>query len=216
MPCSSPSEVLHNNLLRAAQLVRRCAGTAERVMDDGDLEGADAALYAADRAQKRGSSDDAVLDALEAAEAEYAAHHKPGTCILFRLLWAQILIAVPKDHSLGGCASNQHSCGQICMHRRRLIHDCFMHPAELGSKLSGRVEDALNGGPSSPRGNGLPRTGSGQKSGGANVDEATRQRVRARICAALRKNPNVGEAGGRAEGIAVACEEKCFLSCSSR
>ena len=51
---------------------------AERVMDDGDLEGADAALYAADRAQKRGSSDDAVLDALEAAEAEYAAHHRPG------------------------------------------------------------------------------------------------------------------------------------------
>ena len=50
------------------------------VMDDGDLEGRRTrALYAADRAQKRsGSSDDAVLDALEAAEAAYAAQHQPG------------------------------------------------------------------------------------------------------------------------------------------
>jgi hypothetical protein len=88
--------------------------------------------------------------------------------------------------------------------------------AELGNKLSGRVEDAMNGGPSSPRGNGLPRTGSGHKGGCASVDEATRQRVRERICAALRRNPQVGAASGRAESIAAACEEKCFLSCSSR
>ena len=86
---------------------------------------------------------------------------------------------------------------------------------ELGSKLSGRVEEALNGGPSSPRANGLPRTPSGNKAG-ANVDEATRQRVRDRISAALHKNTSVGEAGGRAEQLAAACEEKCFRSCTSR
>lgn len=51
---------------------------ADRLIVDGDKEGADAALYAADRAQKRGSSDDAVLDALEAAEAEYNASHLAG------------------------------------------------------------------------------------------------------------------------------------------
>lgn len=55
-----------------------CFARAERVMDDGDREGADVALYAADRAQKRGSSDDAVLDALEAAEAAYAEQHRDG------------------------------------------------------------------------------------------------------------------------------------------
>lgn len=51
---------------------------ADRLLDDGDLEGADAALYAADRAQKQGRSDDAVLDALEAAEMQYKASHQPG------------------------------------------------------------------------------------------------------------------------------------------
>jgi hypothetical protein len=71
-------------------------------MDDGDLEGADAALYAADRAQKRGSSDDAVLDALEAAEAEYAAHHKPGRfpCVSCRRHPVRLLSAAA-DRSLG-------------------------------------------------------------------------------------------------------------------
>jgi hypothetical protein len=47
-------------------------------MVDGDSEGADAALYAADRAQKCGSSEDAVLDALEAAEEAFNANHQPG------------------------------------------------------------------------------------------------------------------------------------------
>lgn len=51
---------------------------AERVLDDGDLDGRDAALYAADRAQKQGSSEDAVLDALEAAETRYNASHQMG------------------------------------------------------------------------------------------------------------------------------------------
>ncbi len=48
------------------------------MLDDGDLDGRDAALYAADRAQKQGSSEDAVLDALEAAETRYNASHQLG------------------------------------------------------------------------------------------------------------------------------------------
>lgn len=51
------------------------------------MEGADAALYAAARAQKRGSSDDAVLDALEAAEAEYNASHPSGAQHQPTCLW---------------------------------------------------------------------------------------------------------------------------------
>lgn len=54
------------------------AACTDRLLDDGDLEGADAALYAADRAQKQGRSEDAVLDALEAAETQYNASHQPG------------------------------------------------------------------------------------------------------------------------------------------
>ena len=40
-------------------------------LHNGDQVGADAALRAADRAKVRGSSDDAMLDALEAAETAY-------------------------------------------------------------------------------------------------------------------------------------------------
>ena len=51
---------------------------ADRFTADGDKDGADAALYAADRAQKHCKNADAMLDAMEAAEAQYDAQKKPG------------------------------------------------------------------------------------------------------------------------------------------
>ncbi|KAK9902212.1 hypothetical protein WJX75_007852 [Coccomyxa subellipsoidea] len=143
-------------------------GPSDRLLDDGDLEGADAALYAADRAQKQGRSEDAVLDALEAAETQYNASHQP----------------------------------------------------DPGRGLVSRVEGTLNGStsaPGSPRSpRGIARTGSGVNKGALNVDEATRQKVRERIAAGLAKNPKLAEGSQDFQQIAAACEEKCFLSCSTR
>ena len=55
---------------------------ADRFASDGDKDGADAALYAADRAHKHCQTEDAMLDAMEAAEAQYDAQKQPGdaTC----------------------------------------------------------------------------------------------------------------------------------------
>ena len=52
--------------------------------------------------------------------------------------------------------------------------------------------------------------------GALNVDEATRQKVRERIAAGLAKNPKLAEGSQDFQQIAAACEEKCFLSCSTR
>ncbi|EIE18497.1 hypothetical protein COCSUDRAFT_60164 [Coccomyxa subellipsoidea C-169] len=142
-------------------------GPSDRLLVDGDVEGADAALYAADRAQKQGRSEDAVLDALEAAETQYNASHQP----------------------------------------------------DPGKGLFSRMEGTLNGSsvaPGSPRSpRGIARTGSGVK-GALHIDDATRQKVRERIAAGLRKNPNLSEGSQDIESIAAACEETCFLSCSTR
>ena len=54
---------------------------ADRFASDGDKDGADAALYAADRAHKQCKSEDAMLDAMEAAEAQYDAQKQPGSVL---------------------------------------------------------------------------------------------------------------------------------------
>lgn len=83
-----------------------------------------------------------------------------------------------------------------------------------------RVEGTLNGStnaPGSPRSpRGIARTGSGVNKGALNVDEATRQKVRERIAAGLAKNPQLAEGSQDFQQIAATCEEKCFLSCSTR
>ena len=93
-----------------------------------------------------------------------------------------------------------------------------MH-ADPGKGLFSRMEGTLNGSsvaPGSPRSpRGIARTGSGVK-GALNIDDATRQKVRERIAAGLRKNPNLSEGSQDIESIAAACEETCFLSCSTR
>lgn len=54
---------------------------ADRFASDGDKDGADAALYAADRAHKHCQTEDAMLDAMEAAEAKYDAQKQPGAAM---------------------------------------------------------------------------------------------------------------------------------------
>jgi hypothetical protein len=61
---------------KAQQLV---AGAEVQVADGGD-EGADAALRAAHRAKQAGNNEDAVIEALEQAEADYEADHA-GACL---------------------------------------------------------------------------------------------------------------------------------------
>lgn len=56
-------------------------GHADRFASDGDKDGADAALYAADRAHKHCQTEDAMLDAMEAAEAQYDAQKQPGAAV---------------------------------------------------------------------------------------------------------------------------------------
>lgn len=66
-------------------MVSRRYWPAER-FHDGDTEGADAALRVADKAKLGGSNEEAVLDALEAAETAYDSAHPgenaaSGTCL---------------------------------------------------------------------------------------------------------------------------------------
>ncbi len=70
---------MHQVLVPEQQTLICCA---DRFASDGDKDGADAALYAADRAHKHCQTADAMLDAMEAAEAQYDAQKQPGdaTC----------------------------------------------------------------------------------------------------------------------------------------
>ena len=63
-------------------IIINCYVRADRFATDGDKDGADAALYAADRAQKHCQTEYAMLDAMEAAEAQYDAQKKPGIILL--------------------------------------------------------------------------------------------------------------------------------------
>ena len=68
----------------------------------------------------------------------------------------------------------------------------------------------------SPRGNGMGRSSSGHK-GAANVDESTRQKVRERISAGLRRKPQSGN--GRAivwSKLRKHAKTNASHSCSSR
>lgn len=83
MPCHVPGMHHVSALDLSSRVLHVCA---DRFASDGDKNGADAALYAADRAHKHCQTEDAMLDAMEAAEAQYDARKQPGDAIAPRSL----------------------------------------------------------------------------------------------------------------------------------
>lgn len=86
-----------------------CHAVADRFASDGDKDGADAALYAADRAHRHCQTEDAMLDAMEAAEAQYDAQKQPGASALSSLGHSSFVDSISGGHDYRIPASHASS-----------------------------------------------------------------------------------------------------------
>ena len=83
-----------------------CRALADRFASDGDKDGADAALYAADRAHRHCQTEDAMLDAMEAAEAQYDAQKQPGASATSSLGHSTFIDSINGRHDCRNPASH--------------------------------------------------------------------------------------------------------------